>query len=81
MGTDDLNMRLSERRASAVRDFLVQLGINASTIGSRGFGESQPVSTNDTATGRQQNRRVEMVVSGDVIGTPAGTPTRARLQQ
>ena len=71
VGTDDLNMRLSESRASAVRDFLVQSGINASTIGSRGFGESQPVSTNDTVTGRQQNRRVEMVVSGDVIGTLA----------
>jgi len=65
-------MQLSENRASAVRDFLVQQGINTFSIAARGFGESQPVATNDTAAGRQQNRRVELVVSGDVIGTPSG---------
>jgi outer membrane protein OmpA-like peptidoglycan-associated protein len=64
-------MKLSEHRASSVRDFLVQSGIVTSSISSRGFGESQPVTTNDTAAGRQQNRRVELVVSGDVIGTAA----------
>jgi outer membrane protein OmpA-like peptidoglycan-associated protein len=72
VGTDEYNMQLSENRASAVRDFLVQQGINTSSIAARGFGESQPVATNDTAAGRQQNRRVELVVSGDVIGTPIG---------
>jgi len=73
VGTDELNMRLSENRASSVRDFLVKQGIVGSSIASRGFGESQPVSTNDTSAGRQQNRRVELVVSGDVIGNSSGT--------
>jgi len=71
VGSDELNMKLSEHRASSVRDFLVQSGIVTSSISSRGFGESQPVATNDTARGRQQNRRVELIVSGDVIGTAA----------
>jgi outer membrane protein OmpA-like peptidoglycan-associated protein len=71
VGSDELNMKLSEHRASSVRDFLVQSGIVTSSISSRGFGESQPVATNDTAAGRQQNRRVELIVSGDVIGTAA----------
>ena len=72
VGTDEYNMQLSENRANSVRDYLVQQGINASSIAARGFGKSQPVTTNDTAAGRQQNRRVELVVSGDVIGTPSG---------
>jgi len=72
VGTDEYNMQLSENRANSVRDYLVQQGINTSSIAARGFGESQPVATNDTAAGRQQNRRVELVVSGDVIGTPSG---------
>jgi outer membrane protein OmpA-like peptidoglycan-associated protein len=69
VGSEDMNMKLSENRATAVRDFLVHEGIVTSSISSRGFGESQPVATNDTSAGRQQNRRVELVVSGDVIGT------------
>jgi len=69
VGSDALNMKLSENRATSVRDFLVHEGIVTSSITSRGFGKSQPVATNDTAAGRQQNRRVELVVSGDVIGT------------
>ena len=72
VGTDEYNMKLSENRADSVRAYLVQQGINASSIPARGFGESQPVATNDTAAGRQQNRRVELVVSGDAIGTPNG---------
>ena len=72
VGTDEYNMKLSETRANSVRAYLVQQGINASSIPARGFGESQPVATNDTAAGRQQNRRVELVVSGDAIGTPNG---------
>ena len=69
VGSDDLNLRLSENRANSVRTFLIAQGIVTSSIGFHGYGESQPVATNDTATGRQQNRRVELVVSGDVIGT------------
>jgi outer membrane protein OmpA-like peptidoglycan-associated protein len=71
VGTDEYNVQLSENRASAVLDYLVQQGINTSSIAARGFGESQPVASNDTAAGRQQNRRVELVVSGDAIGTPS----------
>jgi len=71
VGTDALNMRLSENRADSVRDFLVLQGIVGDSISARGFGEGQPVSTNDTSTGRQQNRRVELVVSGEVIGGTA----------
>jgi outer membrane protein OmpA-like peptidoglycan-associated protein len=78
LGTDDLNMRLSENRANSVRDFLVKQGIVTTSIGSRGFGESQPVATNDTAAGRQQNRRVELVVSGDVIGGSLGPRAEAQ---
>jgi outer membrane protein OmpA-like peptidoglycan-associated protein len=69
VGTEESNMILSENRANSVRDFLVKQGIAASSISSSGFGEGQPVATNDTAAGRQQNRRVELVVSGDVIGS------------
>jgi outer membrane protein OmpA-like peptidoglycan-associated protein len=69
IGTDDYNQRLSERRAESVRVFLVQEGVGAETISAVGFGESRPVATNGTAVGRQQNRRVELVVSGEPIGT------------
>jgi len=80
VGTDDYNQHLSEDRANAVRDFLVHEGITSSSIAARGFGESQAVATNDTAAGRQQNRRVELVVSGDVIGTrAAGLTVGAKL--
>ncbi len=70
VGDDAYNLALSERRADAVRGYLVQQGIPASTIVSRGFGEAQPVASNDIAAGRQQNRRVELVVSGESIGRP-----------
>jgi outer membrane protein OmpA-like peptidoglycan-associated protein len=73
VGTDEFNMELSRKRADSVRTFLVEQGIPDASITSRGFGESQPVVTNDTAAGRQQNRRVEMIVSGDIIGTTTST--------
>jgi outer membrane protein OmpA-like peptidoglycan-associated protein len=66
-GSDELNQRLSEARASSARDFLVSQGINSNNITARGFGESRPVATNDIAAGRQQNRRVELVISGASI--------------
>jgi outer membrane protein OmpA-like peptidoglycan-associated protein len=68
VGGDDYNQQLSEKRAGAVRDYLVQQGISAGAIGSRGFGKTQPIASNETAEGRQQNRRVELVLSGDAIG-------------
>ena len=78
VGGDEYNMRLSDQRASAVRDYLVAQGLNANSISARGFGKTMPVADNSTAAGRQRNRRVELVVSGDVIGTPIG---QARPQQ
>ena len=76
IGSDQYNQRLSERRAESVRSFLVQQGISADAVAAAGFGESRPVATNGTAEGRQQNRRVELVVSGEPIGktgSEAGT--------
>jgi outer membrane protein OmpA-like peptidoglycan-associated protein len=69
VGSDDSNQRLSQQRADSVRAYLGQQGIAPGAVGTAGFGEGKPVATNDTAAGRQQNRRVELVVSGDIIGT------------
>jgi outer membrane protein OmpA-like peptidoglycan-associated protein len=68
VGSDESNQRLSERRAQVARDYLVNQGVPAVAIASRGFGETVPIKSNDTAQGRQENRRVEIVVSGDAIG-------------
>jgi len=70
VGGDDYNQNLSERRAASVREYLVNQGVKPETVTAKGFGESMPVADNATAAGRQQNRRVELVVSGDVIGQP-----------
>lgn len=68
VGSEEYNQQLSERRAGAVRDYLTQQGIPGDAIVARGLGKTQPVATNDTPEGRQQNRRVELVLSGDAIG-------------
>jgi len=68
IGTDEYNQNLSEQRAEAVRDYFVQQGIASASIEARGFGKSEPIASNDTPEGRQQNRRVELVLSGDAIG-------------
>ncbi|MGH9437272.1 MAG: OmpA family protein [Terriglobia bacterium] len=70
-GSEATNEVLSQKRADAVENFLVQQGVPASSIASRGLGESNPVAPNDTATGRALNRRVEIVISGGVIGIPS----------
>lgn len=70
VGTDDFNQQLSEQRAGSVRDFLEAEGVSAESITVKGFGKAQPVASNDTAEGRQHNRRVEIVVNGDSIGAP-----------
>ena len=72
VGGDAMNQELSERRAGAVLDYLAKQNIPLASMTSQGFGKTQPVASNDTAEGRQQNRRVEMIVSGDVIGTTIG---------
>jgi outer membrane protein OmpA-like peptidoglycan-associated protein len=68
VGAESFNQRLSEQRASSVQAYLTRQGIAPAAVGTTGFGESQPVVSNDTAAGRQQNRRVELVVTGDAIG-------------
>jgi outer membrane protein OmpA-like peptidoglycan-associated protein len=70
VGTDDYNQLLSQKRALSVRDFLVEQGLPITSLGAVGFGKTMPVASNDTASGRQRNRRVELVVAGDVIGIP-----------
>ena len=74
VGGDEYNQKLSEQRGEAVRDYLTHEGMAASSVTAKGFGKTQPVASNDTAKGRQQNRRVEIVISGDVIGSEIGTP-------
>lgn len=71
VGGEEFNQRLSEQRAGSVRDFLAEQGVAASSITARGFGKTQPVASNDTAEGRQRNRRVELIVNGEAIGTSA----------
>jgi outer membrane protein OmpA-like peptidoglycan-associated protein len=75
VGGDELNQKLSENRASSVRDYLVQQGVVANSVSAKGFGNTLPVASNDNSGGRQQNRRVELVVSGDAIGSLASTTT------
>jgi outer membrane protein OmpA-like peptidoglycan-associated protein len=68
VGSDDMNQRLSEKRADSVRTYLVGQGISGDTVAAAGLGKADPVATNSTAAGRQQNRRVELIVSGEPIG-------------
>ena len=78
VGGDEYNQRLSEQRGASVRDYLTQEGMAPGSVTTRGFGKTQPVASNDTAQGRQRNRRVELVISGEIIGTEIGTPIAAR---
>ena len=75
VGTDQFNQGLSEQRASSVRDYLVQQGVPGNSITANGFGNTLPVASNDNSAGRQENRRVELVVSGESIGTEVNVTT------
>ena len=75
VGGDQMNQTLSENRASSVRDYLVQQGVASGSVSAKGFGNTLAVASNDNAAGRQQNRRVELLVSGDAIGNPANAQT------
>jgi outer membrane protein OmpA-like peptidoglycan-associated protein len=79
VGSGEMNQKLSENRAGAVRDYLVQEGVAASAVSATGFGNRSPVASNDNSAGRQENRRVELVVSGEAIGTPVN-PTTGSLR-
>ena len=72
VGSDAVNQTLSEQRASTARQYLIDQGLDANSITARGFGKTMPVADNSTAEGRQKNRRVEIVISGEVIGTKIG---------
>jgi outer membrane protein OmpA-like peptidoglycan-associated protein len=75
VGGDAMNQTLSENRAGSVRDYLVQQGVSSNAVSSRGFGNSLPVASNGNSAGRQQNRRVELLVSGEAIGNPVNPTT------
>jgi outer membrane protein OmpA-like peptidoglycan-associated protein len=75
VGGDEMNQRLSENRAGSVRDYLVQEGVAANSVTAKGFGDTLPVASNQESAGREQNRRVELLVSGDAIGSPVTTTT------
>jgi outer membrane protein OmpA-like peptidoglycan-associated protein len=83
-GSPEYNQRLSEQRAMTVRDYLTAQGINMNNVTAQGFGQNDPVATNATSSGRQQNRRVQMVVSGEPIGEVAsaqGQPSTGPADQ
>jgi outer membrane protein OmpA-like peptidoglycan-associated protein len=69
VGTEAFNQQLSEQRAEGVRSYLTKQGVPESSTTAAGFGKNRPIASNDTSEGRQQNRRVELIVSGEVIGT------------
>jgi outer membrane protein OmpA-like peptidoglycan-associated protein len=69
VGTESFNQELSEKRAEGVRSYLTAQGVPGSSTTATGFGKTRPIASNDTSEGRQQNRRVELIVSGEVIGT------------
>jgi outer membrane protein OmpA-like peptidoglycan-associated protein len=75
VGGDAMNQTLSENRAGSVRDYLVQQGVASTSVSARGFGNTLAVASNDNASGRQQNRRVELLVSGEAIGNPVNATT------
>jgi len=79
VGGDAMNQILSENRARSVRDYLVEQGVATASVTARGFGNTLPVATNANSTGRQQNRRVELLVSGEAIGNPT-TATTGNLE-
>jgi outer membrane protein OmpA-like peptidoglycan-associated protein len=75
VGGDDMNQKLSENRAGAVLKYLVEQGVTANSVSAKGFGNTSPVASNENSSGRQENRRVELVVSGDAIGSPVVVTT------
>jgi outer membrane protein OmpA-like peptidoglycan-associated protein len=75
VGGDAMNQTLSENRAESVRDYLVHEGVSTGSVSSKGFGNTLPVASNDNSAGRQQNRRVELLVSGEAIGNPVNATT------
>ncbi|MGH9614216.1 MAG: OmpA family protein [Bryobacteraceae bacterium] len=71
VGGDEYNMKLSDNRSNSVRGYLITQGIDPGNITSQGFGKADPVADNSTSAGRKLNRRVQLVVSGGIIGEGA----------
>jgi len=76
VGSDAYNQKLSENRAATVRAYLVAQGVDPGAVTSIGYGKANPVASNDTPAGRRQNRRVEIIISGEIIGTQVGATTQ-----
>jgi outer membrane protein OmpA-like peptidoglycan-associated protein len=74
IGTDEYNQKLSEERAGTVRDYLVAASVVDANITATGYGKSNPIADNSSNSGRAQNRRVQLVVSGSAIGIEGSTP-------
>jgi len=72
VGSEEFNQTLSEKRSETVRQYLIDQGLDGSSVTAAGFGKSSPIADNGSAAGRQKNRRVEIVVSGEVIGQKIG---------
>jgi outer membrane protein OmpA-like peptidoglycan-associated protein len=79
VGGDEYNQKLSENRAGSVKDFLVSQGVSINNISAAGYGKNKPIADNSTAAGRAQNRRVQLVVSGDAIGVQESGPDAAAV--
>ena len=73
IGSDDYNQGLSERRAEAVKNYLIGQGIDAQRLTASGMGKSSPVASNGSAAGRQQNRRVEVTISNPPVAVATVT--------
>jgi outer membrane protein OmpA-like peptidoglycan-associated protein len=85
IGSDEYNQKLSEQRAGGVRDYLVSQSVQQTNVTAQGYGKSDPIADNSTNAGRAQNRRVQLVVSGDAIGvhqetTPGAASTTPQNQ-
>jgi outer membrane protein OmpA-like peptidoglycan-associated protein len=72
-GSTESNQALSQQRANAVRDYLISQGLSSDSLTAQGLGENNPVADNSTAEGQQKNRRIDIIVSGQVIGTKIGS--------
>jgi outer membrane protein OmpA-like peptidoglycan-associated protein len=80
VGSDIFNQTLSENRANSVRAYLIAQGIDPTSVTALGYGKSNPVAGNDSPSGRQQNRRVEIIISGEIIGTQLGAASPVQPQ-
>ncbi len=81
IGSDEYNQKLSEERADTVRDYLVNQSVQPNNITAEGYGKTHPIADNSTASGRAENRRVQLVVSGDAIGVPEQQPGASSQNQ